>query len=370
MSFKSDELNLVLEDLNIEGYEKVVSITEKSTNLKAIISVHSTTLGPAMGGTRIYPYTKFEDALFDVLRLSKGMTYKCAIAESGLGGGKSVIIADSSKDKTPELLTAFGVAVDRLMGSYICAEDVGCSSDDAVNIRKGTKHVVGLNSENSSGNPSPYTAWGTFRGIQAALNHTFGSDSLEGKAVAIQGLGSVGVLLAELLYWHGASLIINDIDMEKAKRVAKRFGAKTATCEEILFTECDVLAPCALGAVINKDTIPKLQCKIIAGCANNQLLDDADADTLHKKRILYAPDFVINAGGLVNVTEELEKNGYQPDVARKKVDQIYTTMIQLFTLAKENDYSPLRAAMNLAEYRLKYAVGKREDGPYFHHVSF
>src|ERR1700722_5905525 len=272
------EQALELEEIVVPGYEKVIKVTNREAGLNAIISIHNTIMGPALGGTRIYPYATFDAALNDVLRLSKGMTYKSVISESGWGGGKSVIIADPKKNKTKEMLYAFGQAVDRLQGGYICAEDVGCTTDDVFEISKATPYVVGLTHAKSSGNPSPFTAWGTFRGIQSVLKKITGSDSLENRTVAVQGLGSVGYELAKLLFWSGARLIVSDLDEEKCRAVAEFSGAKIVPTTDILSEECDVLAPCAMGGVINDETIPQLNCKAIAGCANNQLLKDSNAD--------------------------------------------------------------------------------------------
>lgn len=326
-------------------------------------------MGPALGGTRIFPYGKFDDALNDVLRLSKGMTYKAALANVGLGGGKSVIIADPKKGKSNPLLKAFGKAVEKLAGEYICAEDVGCTTDDVQIIREETQYVTGLQHKGSSGNPAPYTAWGTFRGIQATLNQLFGSDSIENRVIAIQGLGSVGTILLEQLYWAGAKLKISDIDPVKAEAFGKKFGAEVIAPDQILFEECDILAPCALGGVINKDSISKLRCKAIAGCANNQLLEDEDGVRLTERGILYAPDFVINAGGLINVEVELSERGYDPATAQKNVHQIYDRILDIYQIAEKNGCTTNAAALQLAEYRMNYGIGKRIGQLYFHHEA-
>ena len=361
------EESLTLEEIVVPGYEKVIKILNPKVGLSAIICIHNTTLGPALGGTRIYPYANFDAALTDVMRLARGMTYKSALAEAGWGGGKSVIIADSKKGKTKELMMEFGRAVDLLHGEYICAEDVGCTLDDVSLISKVTPYVVGLPHQKSSGNPAPYTAWGTFRGIQSAVKKVYQSDSLEQRTVAIQGLGSVGTELAMMLFWAGCKLIVSDMDQEKCKKIAALTGAKIVDVKEILKVECDVLAPCALGGVINQKSIPELRCRAIAGCANNQLLHDVDAEELHSRRILYAPDFVINAGGLINVTEELDPQGYQPMVSRNKVNRIYDQLMVIYDIAEQNRCSTHRAALSLADYRLKYRIGKRIEPPCFHH---
>jgi leucine dehydrogenase len=363
------EQALELQELIVPGYEKVIKVTNNDVGLKAIICIHNTAMGPALGGTRIYPYATFEAALNDVMRLARGMTYKSAIAEAGWGGGKSVIIADPKKNKTKEMLYAFGLAVDRLQGEYICAEDVGSTPEDVLEISRVTPYVVGLPHAKSSGNPSPFTAWGTFRGIQSVLKKLTDSDALEHRTVAIQGLGSVGYELAKLLYWHGAQLVVSDIDASKCRSIAELTGARVVPTVDILSEECDVLAPCAMGGAINHQTIPDLNCKAIAGCANNQLLKESDADDLLAKEILYAPDFVINAGGLINVTHELDANGYNPMKARRKVDRLYDQLMVIYDIAEQNRFSTHRAAVSLADYRLKYRIGKRIEPPCFHHAK-
>jgi leucine dehydrogenase len=360
---------LQLEKITVKGYERVVKVTDKKAGLTAVIAIHNTTLGPALGGTRIHPYATFEAALEDALRLSKGMTYKSAIAEVGFGGGKSVIIADPKTEKTPELLLAFGAAVEKLGGAYICAEDMGCTPEDLKIVRRATKYVVGLAQTKSSGDPGPFTAWGTFRGIQSVVKRLYMTDSIEGRKVAVQGLGSVGGHLVDHLFWAGAELILSDADPVKLQKFAKKYNAKSAPVDQILKTECDVLVPCALGAIINDQTIPYLRCKAIAGCANNQLLLDTHAQVLKDRGILYAPDFVINAGGLLNATEELEDAGYNPMVPRYKVHHIYDTLLAIYEIAEKNNESTHNAALALADYRLKYAIGKRVIPPSFHNTA-
>lgn len=360
---------LELEEMVVPGYEKVIKISHKDVGLNAIVSIHNTVLGPALGGTRIYPYSTFDAALLDVMRLSKGMTYKSALAQAGWGGGKSVIIADPKKDKTEELLLAFGHAVDRLQGQYICAEDVGCSPQDVSTISRATRYVVGLPHEKSSGNPSPFTAWGTYRGIQSVSKKLFGTESLEQVSIAVQGLGSVGTELALLLFWAGARLIVSDIDQERCQHIAKLTGARIVPVDEILKVECDILAPCAMGGIINEQSIGSLRCKGIAGCANNQLLHDSDANELLARKILYAPDFVINAGGLINVTEELDPRGYHSVAARNKVHKIYDELMVIYDIAEQNRFSTHAAAVSLADYRLKYGIGKRIEPPCFNHAK-
>ena len=362
-------MTLKEEDLNIEGYEKVLKVSDSKSGLQAIIAIHNTTMGPAVGGTRIFPYKTFDEALTDVLRLSKGMTYKSAIAQAGLGGGKRVIIADAKTHKSPELLQAFGAAVDRLKGRYVCAEDVGCTPADVAIIRKATKYVVGLYNKGSSGNPSPFTAWGVFRGIQSVMQHLNGNDCLQGKKVAIQGVGHVGQHLLSYLFWAGAKLYIHDIDQEKVETYARRYGATPVSATEIMTLECDVFAPCALGGILNKKTIPHLQCRAVAGAANNQLLDERDARYLSQRGILYVPDFVINAGGLINVLCELDLNGYDANRSRKKVDEIYNQLLTIYAISQQNNFSTHEAAVALADYRLRYGVGKRTQKICFHHSA-
>lgn len=356
-----------LQKIPVEGYEEVFYISDQKTGLQAYIAIHNTTLGPALGGTRIYPYTKKEEALEDALRLSRGMTYKSAVAGVGLGGGKSVIMADPKTEKTPELLRAFGKAVNALEGKYICAEDVGCTTEDAKEIRKETQFVVGLPHEKSSGDPGFFTAWGVFRGMQSISQTLFGTDCLEGVKVAIQGLGNVGRNLASYLFWSGAELILADIDPATAEKFGKKFGAKIVSPKEILSYECDIFAPCAMGGVLNKKSISELRCKAIAGAANNQLLLDSDAELLKDLGILYAPDFVINAGGLLNVAQEIEKEGYSPARSRDNCRRIYDTLLSIYKIAKENKESTHAAAMSLGDYRIQYGVGERKSKPVFHH---
>lgn len=358
---------LHFEKIHVKGYEKVVKVTDKQAGLTAVIAIHNTTLGPALGGIRIQPYATFEAALEDALRLSKGMTYKAAVAEVGFGGGKAVVIADPRNGKTEQLLLALGAAVEKLGGAYICAEDMGCSTDDVKIVRRMTEYVVGLPHSKSSGDPGPFTAWGTFRGVQSVVKRLYNTDSLEGKKVAVQGLGSVGGHLVEHLFWAGADLIIADIDPVKVQKFASKYNAKAVSVDQILKVECDVLSPCAAGGIFNDQTIPELRCKAIAGAANNQLLREIHGQALKDRGILYAPDFVINAGGLLNVAEEVEDEGYNPKTPRYKVHHIYDTLMAIYEIAEKNKETTHAAALSLAEYRLKYAIGKRVIPPTFHH---
>ncbi len=361
------EESLVIEELSIPGNEKVYRIRDEKVGLNALICIHNTSLGPALGGTRIYPHPTFESALTDVTRLAKGMTYKSALAEVGFGGGKSVIIADPRQKKNPEMLRSFGRAVHTLGGIYICAEDMGSTAEDMMVIREETPYVAGLEHERCSGDPSPFTAWGTFRGIQAVLKKLYDSDVVQDRTVAIQGVGNVGSNLAKYLFWAGAKLIVADADLNLAEKVAARYGARVCHHNEILSVPCDILAPCAIGGIINSNTIPHLQCKAIAGGANNQLLTDRDADELMRRGILYAPDFVLNAGGLINVSHEFEEQGYRPDLSRQKTHQLYDQLMIIFDIAEQNRFSTQAAALALGDYRLKYGIGKRILPPTFHH---
>lgn len=361
---------VILEDIAVQGYERVIKVTDKTAQLTAIIAIHNTKLGPALGGTRIYPYTTFEAALNDVLRLSKGMTYKSAIAECAWGGGKSVIISDPKRKKlTEEQLMAFGAALNMLKGAYIAAEDVGCSLEDILTLSKVTPFVVGVPNDKSSGDPSPYTSWGTFRGIQAVCKQLFKSDSVAGRTVAVQGIGSVGEKLVQTLFWHGAKIILSDIDQDKCERLAKQYKAEVVPVDKIHTVECDIFAPCALGGIINPQTLPLLRCKAVAGCANNQLLTDQDAEELMRRGILYAPDFVINAGGLINVTQETLEEGYDPFISRNRVDKIYDQLMLIFETAGQNRCSTQKAVLSLADHRLQYSVGKRTEPVYMHHAN-
>lgn len=368
---KAKKTSFEFNTIPVEGYELVLHAKEKRSGLSAIIAIHNTSLGFALGGTRIQPYSSLEEALVDVLRLSKGMTYKSSTAQTGLGGGKSVIILDPDAKNKPDVLRAFGEVVNMLGGLYVCAEDMGCTVKDVAIIAEKTPFVTGLDHDKSSGNPSPFTAWGTFRGIQASLSHLYGSDSVEGKKVAIQGLGSVGMKLCEYLFWHGAELIVSDINEESLAQAKALYGALVVDTKKIYEAECDVFAPCAKGGILNDMTIPSLhpRCKIIAGAANNQLNCSLNADQLKKKGILYAPDFVINAGGLCNVTNEISKEGYNPKIARNKTDSIYNTLKDIYKIAKANNQSTDKAAIELAEYRVKYGIGRREEAPCFHHKN-
>src|SRR5690625_272612 len=344
-----------LEQMQSAGHEQISYFYDEKTGLKAIIAIHSTALGPALGGCRVWPYESEEAALYDVLRLSKGMTYKNSAMGLPLGGGKAVIIADPGVDKTPELFEAFGRAVEHLGGRYITAEDVGSEPDDMDAVKRHTDHVVGLHG--TSGDPSPATAFGVFKGLQAALRHLTGSDDLSGRTVAVQGLGAVGMSLARHLHEAGAQLIVTDIASKRIEEAVNRLGARAVKSDEIYDVECDVFAPCALGAVINDDTVGRLKAKVVAGSANNQLAEPRHAELLKERGIVYAPDFIINGGGVINASDELQPGGYNADRAYERIGQIGEKVEQALRLADEQGISADAAAVMMAEERLKAAAG-------------
>jgi len=350
---------LAIKVLPIKGYKKVIEATDPEVGLHCFIAIHSSSLGPALGGTRIFPYATTNDALIDVLRLSKGMTYKSAIAETGTGGGKSVIIANPKVDKTDRLLQSFGQVVDSLQGEYIAAEDIGSTVDDMLIINQKTPYVSALPIATSSGDPSRFTAWGVFRGLQAVSKHIWKTASLRGKTIFIQGLGSVGDKVANILFWEGAHLILNDIDNKKAHQAALLYDAQVVEGSDIFGVKCDIFCPCAMGGILNSTTIPQLKCQAIAGAANNQLLDESNGIDLMKRNILYAPDFIINAGGLMSATAEYNPEGYHPLVVRDKVNHIYDTLLKLFMKAEKEEKPTNVVANEIAEHNLQHEVGKR-----------
>jgi leucine dehydrogenase len=342
----------VFEHINGDGYEQVVYCSDDHSNLRAIIAIHSTALGPALGGTRFYPYRNEQDALVDVLRLSKGMTYKAAAAGLDLGGGKAVIIGDPRRTKTEELLRAYGRFVETLGGRYITAEDVGTALDDMDVVRRETRWVTGCShTYGGSGDPSPVTAYGVIQGMKACVLEAFGEQGLEGRTVALQGVGKVGHALCGYLVQEGAKVTIADVDVDNLARAVSDYGVETTPIETVHTLDVDIFAPCALGAVINDDTISELRCRIIAGSANNQLAREQHGEKLRDLGILYAPDFVINAGGLINVEDELR--GYDVDRAMKRVESIYKQLQHIFTVAREKNLSTARAAEEYAEERIR-----------------
>jgi len=333
------------------GHEEVVMCSDPSIGYRGILAVHSTKLGPALGGTRFWQYATDEEAIIDALRLSRGMTYKNAVAGLKLGGGKSIIIGDNKTTDRERIFRAHGRFVESLGGRYITAEDVGTSTRDMDYVKMETNHVAGL--AGKSGDPSPVTAHGVFRAIQASANWVWKSDSLEGKTVTIQGCGSVGTYLAKELHEAGAKLIVSDIDSAKTARVAKLTGAKVVEGDAIFSADADIFSPCALGGIINDATIPKLKVRIVAGGANNQLLEERHGDELMRRGILYAPDYVANAGGVINVYGEVA--GWDAQKALDKADDIYDTILKVFDIAEQMNIPKYEAADRLAERRLAEA---------------
>ncbi len=343
-------------EIPCEGYEKVVWCDDPDSGLKAVISIHDRTLGPALGGMRMWSYLSDQEALTDVNRLSKGMTYKSAVADTGLGGGKSVIIANAKTDKSEKLFLAMGRFVESLDGGYTTAEDVGTTVDDMVIVRQKTSHVTGLPRDmGSSGDPSPYTAHGVFLGMKACIEKGLSTDDFTGVRIALQGCGHVARFLARHLHEAGAKLIVTDIVAEKAKLLQDKYGAEIVAPEEIYDVEAEVYCPCALGATINDDTLPRLKAKIVAGAANNQCLTVEHGDRLREMGTLYAPDFVINAGGIINVSVELEPNGYNEKRALDKVRNIYNAVRDILDTADRENIATNRAAILLAERKLEEA---------------
>jgi leucine dehydrogenase len=333
-------------------YEEVVFFNDPPSGLRAIVAIHSTALGPALGGTRFYPFPSEEAALHDVLRLARGMTYKAAGAGLDLGGGKAVIIGDPRRDKSEELLRAYGRFIESLGGRYITAEDVGTSREDMDILRRETRWVTGVSKRlGGSGDPSPVTAYGVFQGIRACAEEALRTTSLEGVRVVVQGAGKVGFSLAKHLVEAGAVVSVADVDVDAVGRVVNELGVDTVNADKAHAAECDILAPCALGAVIRDDTISDLKCSVIAGAANNQLERPEHGDALQELGILYAPDFVINSGGLMNVSDELI--GYDPERAMKRVEGIYRTLREIFRRSRMDGVPPATAATRMAQERIQ-----------------
>ena len=330
------------------GHEQVLFCHGKDPDLKAIIAIHDTSFGPAMGATRLWPYVNEEAALKDALRLSRGMTYKAACANIPVGGGKAVIIGNP-ENKTDDMLRAYGRFIERLNGRFITGQDVNLTPEDVRTISQETKHVVGV--EEKSGGPAPITALGVFLGIKAAVEFRLQSQNLQGLKVAVQGLGNVGKNLCQNLHEHGVQLFVTDISPEKVQEVKRLFGATVVEPDEIFSLDVDVFSPCALGGILNSETIPRIQAPIIAGPANNQLgQEQIHSQMLAEKGILYCPDYVINAGGLINVYNEMI--GYNEEKAFKQVHNIYDTLLEIFAIAQKQDIPTNNAAKHLAEQRI------------------
>lgn len=340
----------VFEKMEEFEHEQIVVNYDEETGLKAIIAIHDTSLGPALGGTRLWNYDNEEEALIDVMRLSKGMTYKNAAAGLNLGGGKAVVIGDADEIKSEELWRAFGRFVQSLNGRYITAEDVNTTVEDMSYIAEETDFVTGLPA--TSGNPSPVTAFGVWKAMKATADEVYGTPDLEGKTVAIQGVGHVGYHLAKHINEEGGNLIVTDIKQENIDKVVEDFGAEVVEPDEIFGVDCDIFAPCALGAVINDDTIPQLKSDIVCGAANNVLKDEGKhGDKLDEIGILYGPDYIANAGGVINVYDELQ--GYNRDRAINRASKIYDNMKKVIEISKRDNIPTYKAADIMAEERIE-----------------
>ncbi len=349
------DTNPILRKMSEMRHEQVLFCQDNETGLKAIIAIHNTVLGPALGGTRMWKYDNELDALKDVLRLSRGMTYKAAVTGLALGGGKAVIIGDASKEKTEALMRKFGEYVDSLGGKYITAEDVGMSTKDMEYVKMETDHVTGIPVEmGGSGDPSPVTAYGVYMGMKASAKFKWGSDDLNGKRVVVQGIGHVGENLVKNLTEEGATVIINDINEARLREVSEIYGSEIIMGDAIYDAEMDIYAPCALGATVNDDTLSRLKCSIIAGAANNQLEHEkVHGEAIKYRGIVYAPDFLINAGGLINVYSEL--HGYDREQALERTRNIYDTTLEILVKAEQEDITTHEAALSIAEQRIDNA---------------
>ena len=343
----------IFEEMEKFGHEQVIFNYDKATGLKSIIAIHDTTLGPALGGCRMWKYSSEQDAIADALRLSRGMTYKCAVSGETYGGGKAVIWADPHQDKSDELFEAFGTFVETLKGRFYTGTDVGTVGMDFVSAHKQTEYLVGLPEEyGGSGNSAIITAYGVMRGMKATTKEAFGDESLADKTVAVQGLGKVGKLLVQYLLEEGARVIATDIYQDNMDTVKAQFPAvEMVTPEEIYGVPCDIFSPNALGAGLNDTTIPQLQCRAICGAANNVLADKRHGKMLYDRNILYAPDYVANGGGLIEVADEL--HGFNKDRAFKKADQIYDILLQIFQISKTEKIPTSDAADRLVERKLE-----------------
>ena len=350
---KTSNTAAVIGRMEEHDHEQILFCNDRTTGLQAIIAIHDTTLGPALGGTRMWPYTSEAEALNDVLRLSRGMTYKSSLAGLDLGGGKAVIIGDARTQKTEAMFRRFGQFVDSLNGRYITAEDVGMSTTEMVNIRKETKSVAGLPEEmGGSGDPSPVTAYGVYCGMKAAAKTAYGSDDLSGRKVSIQGAGNVGKGLVALLVKDGATVFLTDIHDDKLAAIKAEFPAITLVKPDAVYDlDVDIYSPCALGATVNDDTLQRLKCSVIAGAANNQLADEGvHGKAVMQKGILYAPDFLINAGGIINCA--WERKGYNRKAALNQTEGIYATALRIFKASADLDIPTYLAANQAAEHRI------------------
>jgi leucine dehydrogenase len=348
----------VFESVGVETHESVHFGVDHASGLRSIIAVHDTTLGPALGGTRFYPYVTEAEALTDVLRLSKGMTYKAACAGLSFGGGKAVIIGNPTTDASDDLFAAYGQFINSLGGSYITAEDVGTTVPNMVVVSRQTDHVSGLPmAQGGSGDPSPATARGVVAALEAVAIRLWGTDSLKGRRVAIKGVGKVGMSLAERLHAVGAELVVADVNELATEMASRELGAKVTSVEDIHSVDCDVFSPCALGADLHAESISELSCLAVAGSANNQLATDTDGQRLKDEGILYAPDFVVNAGGIINIAAE--HGGYSVAKAGQMVDMIKTNLTEILAEAERLDTDTHRAAEHVAEKRIATARAHR-----------
>ena len=347
---------MVFETLDHTGHEQIVYCHNKDAGLKAIIAIHSTVLGPALGGTRMWNYATEEEALNDVLRLSRGMTYKNAVAGLNLGGGKAVIIGDASQDKSEALFRAFGQFVESLNGRYITAEDVGIDVNDMEYVYRETEYVTGVHQvHGGSGDPSPFTAYGTLQGLMATLNKKHGDEEVGKYSYAVQGLGHVGMEFVKLLKERGAKIFVTDINQKLVDRAVNEFGAEAVGLDEIYDVPADVYSPCALGGTVNENTLDRLKAKIICGAANNQLANNAIGDEVTKRGILYAPDYAVNAGGVMNVALELD--GYNRERAMRMMRTIYHNLGRIYEIAERDGIPTYQAADRMAEERIE-KIGK------------
>lgn len=346
-------MSVKTEVLTVPGYEKVVYRHDPAAGLSAFIAIHNTALGPACGGVRLLPYASKEEALEDVLRLSKGMSYKSALAGIGFGGGKSVIIADPTK-KTAAMFHAMGEFVQSLGGAYIAAKDMNISNEDLLQIKTRSPHVIGIEGvPGSSGDPSPVTARGLFRALEATVEHLTGGKSLKGLKIALQGLGHVGYTFAEMAREAGAELAVTDIDSNVVEKAVRHLGAKPVSPMKIHEEPCDIFSPCARGAILNVDSIPQLKCRAVVGAANNQLATPQDGQRLWERKIVYAPDFAVNSGGIINIFIEFENGTYDLKKALAKTDGIYDAMKEIFERSKRLGKAPYVVADELAEERMR-----------------
>jgi leucine dehydrogenase len=353
----------IFERLSAHAYQQVLFANDNESGLRAIIAIHDTTLGPALGGIRMWPFADEEEALEDVLRLSRGMTYKAAISGVDLGGGKSVIIGDSRTQKTPALLRAMGRFIESLGGLYIAGQDIGTDSHDMAVIRGETRYVSCVNeSAGGAGDPSHITAYGVVAGIRAVLEATTGSDSLDGRRVTVQGVGHVGYAVARICHEAGADLIVSDLSDEATRRAADNLDAEVVAPDAIYDVDCDIFAPCSVGAVVNDDTVPRLQCKGIAGGANNVLAEPRHGVALMERGIVYGPDYLVNSGGLIRCQQEVLGRDTSDQRMQEAVGHIYEQTLEVIRVSRERGIATAEAADRLAEERIeRVRVAGRED---------